>query len=111
LQTGPGTRQSLKAQTEEIRKKMAADGDASNEFLKKQLQETQNLLNQLENESRVAETIVRRYAPSACLLHVLVELRDKDSGQGIRIAVDPTGKPLVDEKGMLSLVTACCSWT
>src|SRR5882724_7767140 len=37
-----GTRESLKAQTEEIRKKMAADGDADGESLKKQLRETQN---------------------------------------------------------------------
>src|SRR5882672_8889351 len=37
-----GTRDSLKAQTEEIRKKMAANGDTDGESLKKQLRETQN---------------------------------------------------------------------
>jgi S1-C subfamily serine protease len=100
---GQGTRESLKAQTEEIRKKIAADGDAGNESLKKQLRETQNRLNQLENESRGAETIVRKYAPSVCLLHVVVELRDKDSGQIIRIVADSTGKMLVDDKGMVAL--------
>jgi S1-C subfamily serine protease len=102
---GPGTRQSLKMKAEDIRRKMAADDDADNESLKKQLQQTQNRLNQLENESRVAETIVRRYAPSVCLLHVVVELRDKHSGQLIRIAADAAGKLLVDEKGMASLET------
>lgn len=100
---GQGTPESLKAQTEEIRKKIAADGDAGNESLKKQLRETQNRLNQLENESRGAETIVRKYAPSVCLLHVVVELRDKDSGQVIRIVADSTGKVLVDDKGMVAL--------
>jgi S1-C subfamily serine protease len=39
------------------------------------------------------------------LLHVVVEFRDKDSGQVIRIAADATGKPRVDEKGMASLET------
>ena len=102
---GPGTRESLKAQTEEIRKKMAADGDTDSESLKKQLQETQNRLNRLENEGRIAETIVHTYGPSVCLLHVVVEFRDKDSGQLIRIAADATGKPLVDDKGMVSLET------
>jgi len=102
---GPGTRESLKAQTEDIRKKMAADGDTGSESLKKQLQETQNRLNRLENEGRVAETIVHTYGPSVCLLHVVVEFRDKDSGQVIRIATDAAGKPLVDEKGMVSLET------
>jgi len=102
---GPGTRESLKAQTEDIRKKMAADGDTGSDSLKKQLQETQNRLNRLENEGRVAETIVHTYGPSVCLLHVVVEFRDKDSGQVIRIATDAAGKPLVDEKGMVSLET------
>jgi len=101
----PGTRESLKAQSEAIRKKMAADGDADSESVKKQLQATQNRLNLLENEGRVAETIVHTYGPSVCLLHVVVEFRDKDSGQIIRIAADATGKPLVDEKGMVSLET------
>jgi len=100
-----GTRESLKAQTEEIRKKMAADGDGNGASLKKQLQETQNRLNRLENEGRVAETIVRTYGPSVCLLHVVVEFRDKDSGQAVRISADATGKPLVDDKGMVSLET------
>lgn len=99
----PGTRESLKAQTEEIRKKMATDGKADSESLNKQLKETQNRLNRLESEGRVAETIVHTYGPSVCLLHVVVEFRDKDSGQVIRIAADATGKPLVDEKGMVSL--------
>jgi S1-C subfamily serine protease/CheY-like chemotaxis protein len=99
----PGTRESLKAQTEEIRKKMATDGKADSDSLNKQLKETQNRLNRLESEGRFAETIVHTYGPSVCLLHVVVEFRDKDSGQVIRIAADATGKPLVDEKGMVSL--------
>ena len=100
-----GTRESLKAQTKEIRKKIAADGDADGESLKTQLQETQNRLNRLENEGRVAETIVHKYGPSVCLLHVVVEVRDRDSGQVIRLAADSTGKPVVDDKGMVSLET------
>jgi S1-C subfamily serine protease len=97
------TRESLKAQTGEIRKKMAADGGTDGESLKKQLQETQNRLNHLENEGRIAETIVHTYGPSVCLLHVVVEFRDKDSGKLIRILMNATGKPLVDSKGMVSL--------
>jgi len=100
-----GTRESLKVQTAEIRKKIAADGDTDSESLKKQLEETQNRLNRLENEGRVAETIVHRFGPSVCLLHVVVEFRDKDSGQIILISSDAAGKPLVDDKGMVSLAT------
>jgi S1-C subfamily serine protease len=97
------TRESLKAQTGQIRKKMAANGDTEDESLKSQLQATQNRLNRLENEGRIAETIVHTYGPSVCLLHVVVEFREKDSGQLVRISVDATGKPRVDSKGMVSL--------
>jgi len=54
---GSGTRQSLEVQTEAIRKNMAAPGAADNEALKRQLQETQNQLKQLENEGRAAEAL------------------------------------------------------
>lgn len=100
-----GTREDLKTQAAEIRKKMAADGDADADSLKKQLQETQTRLSRLENEGRVAETIVHTYGPSICLLHVVMQFRDNDSGKLIRILTDATGKPEVDDKGMVSLDT------
>ena len=100
-----GTREGLKAQAAEIRKKMAADGDANSDSLKQQLQETQTRLSRLENEGRVAETIVHTYGPSICLLHVVMQFRDNDSGKLIRILTDAAGKPQVDDKGMVSLDT------
>ena len=105
LTASDATRESLKAQTEEIRQKIAADGDTDSESLKRQFQETQNRLRRLENEGRVAETIVHTYGPSICLLHVVVEFRDKESGQLILISADATGKAQVDDKGMVSLGT------
>jgi S1-C subfamily serine protease/DNA-binding NarL/FixJ family response regulator len=107
LTAGEGTIESLKAQADDLRKKMAADGhsDSDSESLKKQLQETQNRLKRLENEGQVAETIVRRYGPSVCLVYVVVEFRDKDSGQLLRISSDAAGKVQVDDKGMVSLET------
>jgi S1-C subfamily serine protease/DNA-binding response OmpR family regulator len=101
-----GTRESLQAQTEDSRKKMAANGDTNDESLARQFEKTQNRLDRLENEGRTAETIVNTYGPSVCFLHVVVGFRDKDSGQLIRIAADATGKARVDDKGMASLDTA-----
>jgi S1-C subfamily serine protease len=98
-----GTRDSLRAQTKEIRKKITADGNSDS--LQKQLQETENRLNRLETEGRVAETIVHTYGPSICLLHVVVQFHDHDSGQLIRFSADANGKPQVDDKGMASLET------
>ena len=100
-----GTRETLKAKSEAIRKKIAANGDTDDQSLEKQLQTTENRLSRLENEGRIAETIVHTYGPSVCLLHVVVGFRDKDSGQVIRIVTDANGKPQVDDKGMISLET------
>jgi S1-C subfamily serine protease/DNA-binding NarL/FixJ family response regulator len=96
-------RDSLKAQTEDLRKKMAKAGGSDADSLKTQLQETQNRLKLLENEGKIAETVVHSYGPSVCLLHVVVEFLDKESGKPIQIAVDSTGKPQVDDKGMVQL--------
>ncbi len=99
------TRESLKLQAEEIRKQIAADGDTNGESLKKQLEETQIRLSRLENEDRVAETIVHTYGPSICLLHVIVEFHDKDSGELIRISTDGSGKTAADDSGLVVLGT------
>jgi S1-C subfamily serine protease len=96
-------RDSLKAQSEDLRRKMATAGAADAGSLKQQLQETQSRLKLLENEGKVAETIVHSYGPSVCLLHVVVEFLDKESGRPIQIAVDSLGKPEVDDKGMVQL--------
>jgi len=101
----PGTRESSQVQTEQTRKKMAANGDTNDESLATQLERTQNRLDRLENQDRIAETIVHTYGPSVCFLHVVVGFRDKVSGQLIRIAADATGKARVDDKGMVSLDT------
>src|SRR5580692_9188334 len=101
----PGTHESLQVQTEHTRKEMASNGDANDESLARQLEKTQNRLDRLENEDRIAETIVNTYGPSVCFLNVVVGFRDKDSGQLIRIAADATGKARVDDKGMASLDT------
>ncbi|HVS89075.1 MAG TPA: trypsin-like peptidase domain-containing protein [Candidatus Acidoferrum sp.] len=97
------TRDSLKARSEDLRKKMAAAGGADADSLMQQLQETQNRLKLLENEGKIAETIVHSYGPSVCLLHIVVEFLDKESGKPIQIAVDALGKPQVDGRGMVQL--------
>ena len=96
-------RDSLKAQSEDLRKKAATADGANADALKTQLLDTQNRLSQLEKEGRVAETIVQKYGPSVCLLHIVVGFVDKESGHPLQVAVDANGKPLVDEKGMAQL--------
>jgi S1-C subfamily serine protease len=98
------TRQALKAQSEDLRQKIADSGGADGVVLKKQLQQTQTRLSRLENEGRVAETIVHTYGSSICLLHVVVEFHDKDSGELIRVSPDNDGKTQKDA-GLVSVET------
>lgn len=96
------TRESLLAQSADLKKKMASSGGGDVD-LRKQLEETQSRLNKLESEGKFAENIVRTYGSSVCLLHVVVEFLDRGSGQPILIAVDQLGKPITDDKGMVQL--------
>lgn len=96
------TRDSLKAQSEDLRKRVAAGGSDA-ESLKHQFADTQNRLKLLESEGKIAETVVHDYGPSVCLLHVVVEFLDTQSGRPIQVAVDAAGKPLVDDKGMVQV--------
>jgi S1-C subfamily serine protease/DNA-binding NarL/FixJ family response regulator len=98
------SRESLLAQSNEIKQKMAA-GDGADSELRKQLLDTQGRLNRLESEGKFAETIVRSFGSSVCLLHVVVEFLDKSTGKPILIAVDGLGKPLLDDKGNVQLDT------
>src|ERR1700676_4172035 len=96
------TRESLKAQSEDLHKRVARGGSDA-DSLKHQLADTQNRLKRLENEGKIAENVVHDYGPSFCLLHVVVEFLDKKTGHPIQVAVDAAGKPLVDAKGMVTL--------
>ena len=101
--TNSAARESLLAQSEELKKKMAGAGANGDGELRKQLLDTQGRLNRLESEGKFAETIVKSYGSSVCLLHVVVEFLDRGTGSSIRIAVDSLGKPLLDDKGMVQL--------
>jgi S1-C subfamily serine protease len=97
------TRDSLKAQSEDLRRRVASAGGADADSLKRQLADTQSRLKLLESEDKIAETVIHNYGPSVCLLHVVVEFLDNQSGLPIRVAVDAAGKPLVNDKGIVQL--------
>jgi S1-C subfamily serine protease/DNA-binding NarL/FixJ family response regulator len=100
-----GSRQSLEAESTSLRQKMASAQGAELGTLQKQLKETESRLRTLEDAGKIAETVVRDYGPSVCLLHVVVEFLAKSSGEPIRIVVDSQGKPQVDANGMVQLDT------
>ena len=105
LSTSPqsAARATLQAQSDELKKKMAASGGSGDADLRRQLAETQDRLNRIESDGKVAETIVKTYGSSVCLLHVVVEFLDRGTGKPLLIAVDQLGKPLLDAKGNVEL--------
>ena len=55
-------------------------------------------LDKLENEGKVAHTIIDTYEPSVCLIHVVVDFRDHASGLKLHYAsVSSTGEPATDK--------------
>ena len=96
-------RDSLRTQSENLRERVAEANGAHDPSLRQQLLDTENRLDALERENKIAETVIHKYGRSVCLLHVVLEFVDKQSGSPIRLAVDAAGKPQVDDKGMAQL--------
>ena len=96
-------RDSLRTQSENLRESVAEGRGAGVPSLKQQLLNTENRLDTLERENKIAETVIHKYGPSVCLLRAVVVFVDKPSGSPIRLAVDASGKPQVDDKGMAQL--------
>ena len=95
----PEQKQEFEKHSKELRGKAAEDsGDLA--ALRQQLAETTGRLRRIEEQNRVAQGVIRSYALSVCLLHVVVAFRDKNSGQPLRYAgIDPQGEPLKDSEG------------
>jgi DNA-binding response OmpR family regulator len=90
----------LRQQTEALRQKISApDGSDVNE-LRHQLVEATGRLNKLEGSSQAAESVIRDYAPSVCLLHISVAFNERESGRRLRYGgIDSDGSPLKDSDG------------
>ncbi|MGB7845336.1 MAG: trypsin-like peptidase domain-containing protein [Candidatus Acidiferrum sp.] len=93
-------KQQLQQQTDALRKKLSApDGGDVNE-LRHQLEEATGRLTKLEGSSQAAETVIRDYAPSVCLLHISVAFNEKNSGKRLRYGgINSDGSPLKDSDG------------
>lgn len=100
LRSTSAERDSLRARSEDLRKKLAVSDNADADSLRQQLLNTQNRLSALEKDGNFAETIVQKYGPSVCLLHIIVQFLDKQSGKPLRVVVDAMGKTQVDQNGM-----------
>ncbi len=87
-------RQAVAEESEALKQQIAEASPADVASLRGQLQETQRHLNLVESEGRAARGIIARYAPSVCMLHIVVAFRDHFSGRRLRI--DPSSLPAPD---------------
>lgn len=93
-------KEQLQKQSEELKQKISSADANDVSGLRKQLEETTGRLKRVVNESDAAESVIRSYAPSVCLLHVSVAFNDKSSGRRLRYGgINPDGEPLKDSDG------------
>jgi DNA-binding response OmpR family regulator len=93
-------KQQLQQQSEQLRAQLASASQGEVSDLRKQLQSATGRLQHMEDESRVAQGVIRNFSRSVCLLHVSVAFREKDTGSRLRYAgINPKGEPLQDSEG------------
>jgi DNA-binding response OmpR family regulator/S1-C subfamily serine protease len=93
-------KEQLQQKTEDLRKKISAPDGADVTELRHQLDEATGRLSKLEGSSQAAESVIRDFAPSVCLLHVSVAFNEKGSGKRLRYGgINSDGTPLKDSDG------------
>jgi DNA-binding response OmpR family regulator len=96
----------LRAESADLRNKIASSRGPSLSDLDNRLKQTDSRIGKLENESRIAQEIVRDYSNSVCLIYAIVGFRDKTSGARLMFAgIDANGNPIVDDKGNVVVTT------
>jgi DNA-binding response OmpR family regulator len=90
----------LRAESADLRSKISSSTGPSLSDLDNRLKQTDSRIGKLENESRIAQEIVRDYSNSVCLIYSIVGFRDKTSGARLMFAgIDANGNPVADERG------------
>src|SRR5215831_6858476 len=90
----------LRAESADLRNKISSSTGPSLSDLDNRLKQTDSRIGKLENESRIAQEIVRDYSNSVCLIYSMVGFRDKTSRARLMFAgIDANGNPITDGTG------------
>jgi DNA-binding response OmpR family regulator len=90
----------LRTESADLRKQISTSSGASLSDLDSRLKQTDSRIGKLENESRIAQEIVRDYSNSVCLIYAIVEFHDRKSGARLNFSgIDANGNPLADVRG------------
>jgi S1-C subfamily serine protease len=96
----------LRAESADLRKQISTSPGASLADLDSRLKQTDSRIGKLENESRIAQEIVRDYSNSVCLIYAMLGFFDKKSGAQLKFSgIDANGNPVTDDKGNLVVTT------
>jgi DNA-binding response OmpR family regulator len=96
----------LRAESADLRKQISTSTGGSLADLDSRLKQTDSRIGKLENESRIAQEIVRDYSNSVCLIYAIVGFHDRKSGARLMFAgLDANGNPLADDKGNVAVTT------
>jgi serine protease Do len=88
----------LQKKSEDLKSKIAVSKPESASALQSQLAAVESRLQKLETEGTVAETIIRSYEPSVCLIHIVIGFRDHTTGLNLHYAgLTSGGEPTTDE--------------
>jgi DNA-binding response OmpR family regulator len=88
----------LQKKSADLRSRIAVSNPESASALQSQLAAVESRLQKLETEGAVAQTIIRSYEPSVCLIHIVLGFRDHTSGSTLHYAgLTSTGEPTTDE--------------
>jgi S1-C subfamily serine protease/DNA-binding NarL/FixJ family response regulator len=96
----------LRVESADLRNKISSSTGPSLSELDNRLKQTDSRIGKLENESRIAQEIVRDYSNSVCLIYAIVGFRDKTSGARLMYAsIDANGNPVTDDTGKVVVTT------
>jgi serine protease Do len=88
----------LQKKSEDLRSQIAASNAENTSALQNELVAVENRLQKLETEGKVAQTIIKSYEPSVCLIHVVLAFREHTTGLRLHYAeMTSSGVPKTDE--------------
>jgi S1-C subfamily serine protease/CheY-like chemotaxis protein len=94
-------RQEVAEESEALKQQLAEASPTDVAALREQLEETQRHLTIVEREGRAARGIISTYAPSVCMLHVIVAFRDHLTGRRLRYDRSSLPDGSIDAKSAL----------
>jgi len=88
----------LQQESKDLKAQIASSRAEEASALHDQVNAIEGRIQRLETEGKVAQTIIRSYEPSVCLIHVGLAFRDRASGMTLHYAaLNSSGEPTTDE--------------